>query len=484
MTIYISGHSFGYELFNVARMFFHDVKVEEKAPSKDDKGNDFAYLRRVKTDKAITLMCTVKCETQQTASIKRLSPSEADAECENSLACMLYDILCVLTGRIPSWGVITGIRPAKYVSSLLDEGSSEGEVMWRLMSRHRVSEDKARLCIDTARVSRDVERQNKDSSCSLYVSIPFCPSRCSYCSFISSAVKNNEKLIEPYIEKLCEEIEQTAKVIKELDLSLETVYIGGGTPTVLNETELKRLTDAIEKNIDIKSVKEFSVEAGRPDTITAEKLLILKNAGVTRLSINPQTANDEVLRLIGRRHTAKDIERAFFQARQAGFDNINADLIAGLTGDDFESFKRSLEWIEGLKPENITVHALTLKRASRMTKGGLLPCFDAAKMVDYAGRKLREDGYEPYYMYKQKGTVDSLENTGYSKEGKRCLYNVFIMEELHTILACGAGAVTKLVDRRRDRVERIYNYKYPTEYIDGFDEIIRRKKGVLKFYGR
>ena len=480
----MKGHSFGYELFNVARLFFRDVTVEERSPEKKDKCIDYAYLRRSRLKDRTELFCVIYKDARPLGNLKRLSADASDGECEHELACMLYDMLASTLGLSPRWGVITGIRPAKYVSALFDEGMSEEEILWLLETRHRVSEDKAKLCVSVSNHSRTAAELCTKKSCSVYISIPFCPSRCSYCSFISKAVGESKKLIEPYVGLLLEEITQTARVINESGLALETIYIGGGTPTVLSAGELSRLCDRINECFDVRAVREFSVEAGRPDTITPEKLSVLKKAGVTRLSINPQTANDEVLRLIGRKHTAADIERSFFEARAAGFDNINADLIAGLPGDDIESFKRTLSWARSLSPENITVHALTLKRSSGMTERRLSASEDAAEMVDYASRTLQCGGYEPYYMYRQKGTVDGLENTGYTLKGKECLYNIFIMEELHTILACGAGGVTKIVDRDKDFIERIYNYKYPTEYISGFDEMLKRKKGVTEYYGR
>ena len=287
-----------------------------------------------------------------------------------------------------------------------------------------------------------------------------------------------------YVEALCGELKHTSGIAKDLGLEMQTVYIGGGTPTVLSAEELRILTGAIAECFGAPTEGEYSVEAGRPDTITEEKLLVLKEAGVTRISINPQTANDTVLAAVGRRHTAADIERCYELARRLGFDNINADLIAGLPGDDLESFKHSVVWAaETLAAENITVHALTLKRASflRETESEIFSP-DASDMVDYAQRELTERGYLPYYMYRQKGTVDSLENTGYAKPGTECLYNLFIMDELQSIIACGAGAVTKLRDSRTDRIERIFDLKYPQDYLDRYEDMLARKDGIRDFY--
>ncbi len=484
MTVFIKGNRFGYELSNIARLFFRDVTVEERSPAKKDKAIDYAYLRLVRAKDSTELFCVAYIDARPLGNVKKLSKDASDKECEHELACLLYDMLCSIMGESPKWGVITGIRPAKYAAQLFESGLTEEEILWRLETRHRVNEDKARLCVSTSRYSRAAAKLNTKESCSLYVSIPFCPSRCSYCSFVSKSVERDRQLIEPYVKLLCEEIRETSKVIKEMGLKLETVYIGGGTPTVLTAFELSRLCETLNEVFDLSAVREFSVEAGRPDTITREKLSVLKGAGVTRLSINPQTANDEVLRLIGRKHTAKDVEDCFSAARQMGFNNINADLIAGLPGDDIKSFTNTLSWIKALSPENVTVHALTLKRASNLTERRLSASLDAGEMVDYAAKTLMDWSYLPYYMYKQKGTVDALENTGYTLLGKECLYNIFIMEELHTIFACGAGGVTKAVNPNEGTIKRIYNYKYPTEYINDFGEILKRKKGVTEYYGR
>ncbi|MBQ4093435.1 MAG: coproporphyrinogen dehydrogenase HemZ, partial [Oscillospiraceae bacterium] len=278
----------------------------------------------------------------------------------------------------------------------------------------------------------------------------------------------------------------TADITKNLGLTLQTVYIGGGTPSVLTAEQLQQLTDCISAVYPFPSEGEYSVEAGRPETITEEKLRVLKNAGVTRISINPQTGNDEVLRRVGRRHTAADITRCYEMARAMGFDNINADLIAGLPGDDLESFKRTLDWVQNtLQAENITVHALTLKRASTMRETvSEASSPDAAAMVAHAFSQLTAGGWAPYYMYRQKGTVDSLENTGYAKAGYECLYNLFIMDELQSIVACGAGAVTKLRHPETGVIERIYDLKYPLEYMQRFDEMLQRKNYIGDFYKR
>ncbi|MBR4973526.1 MAG: coproporphyrinogen dehydrogenase HemZ, partial [Clostridia bacterium] len=295
-------------------------------------------------------------------------------------------------------------------------------------------------------------------------------------------------LIPEYINKLCKEIEITASIANKNGLKLETVYIGGGTPTAISAEQLAEIMTAIKSNFNLSNILEYTVEAGRPDTVTKEKLKVIKNLGATRISINPQTMNDDVLSVIGRRHTAEDTKRAFLLARECGHYNINMDLIAGLPNDTLDSFKNTVNEILALNPESVTVHSLSMKRSSNLNTNGILPeinsGFIASDMVDYAREILSEKGIVPYYMYRQSKTVGNLENVGYAKTGLECLYNVYIMDETHTILACGASAVTKLREPCGDYIERIFNYKYPYEYIDRFDEIISRKDGIENFYAK
>ena len=322
----------------------------------------------------------------------------------------------------------------------------------------------------------------------MYISIPFCPSRCSYCSFVSHSVHRAKNIIPKYVELLCEELKVTAKAANDLGLKLETVYMGGGTPTALDENQLDTVLKTVRESFDMSAVREFTVEAGRPDTVTKEKLLAIKNNGVSRISINPQTLNDDVLKAIGRNHTAKQMEDAFMLARSLGFDNINTDLIAGLPSDTYESFVDTVEKIIKLDPESVTVHSLSMKRASTLSMNGDYPEIEAGKiasdMVDYARNRLSECVIVPYYMYRQSKTVGNLENVGYAKSGFEGLYNVYIMDETHTILACGASAVTKLREPNGNFIDRIYNFKYPYEYISRFDEIISRKQGIYNFYNK
>ena len=322
--------------------------------------------------------------------------------------------------------------------------------------------------------------------CSVYAGIPFCPSRCSYCSFVSRTVgdKATQALVQPYVDKLCQELTAIRRTVDKCGLRVRTLYIGGGTPTSLSAAQLTQLMAHIADTFDLSALDEYTVEAGRPDCTDAEKLHILKQYGATRISINPQTFSDAVLANIGRRHTAQDIADCFAAARQAGHRNINMDLIAGLPGDTVEGFTRSLQTAISLDPENITVHTLTLKRASDLVVEHRAAAYDdVAAMLEQCGA-LYAAGYRPYYLYRQKGTLQNLENIGWAKPGTECLYNIYIMEEVHTILSAGAGGSTKLVvpGARRGKIQRIFNFKYPNEYIGRFEEILARKKGVEEFY--
>ncbi|MFZ1651390.1 MAG: coproporphyrinogen dehydrogenase HemZ, partial [Ruminococcus bromii] len=400
---------------------------------------------------------------------------------------LLYKLLCDFTGLTQPWGILTGVRPVKLLRRLAEE-SSEEQAVKKFEKDFFVSNEKIALSRETEHNERKILELSKPESFSLYVGIPFCPSRCSYCSFVMASIERAEKLIEPYTKLLCEEIKQTAEIANKLGLRLETVYFGGGTPTTLSAEQLDTVLGTVNKSFDMSTCREFTVEAGRPDTIDIAKLFALKENKVDRISINPQTVNDEVLKTIGRKHTAQQFFDAFELARKCGFDNINTDLIAGLPTDTPESFKNSLDSIVRLNAECITVHTLCMKRASRLTTEGvtldLQQARDAREMLAYTQNILGQNEYIPYYMYRQSRMVGNLENVGWSKRGFESLYNVYVMDETHTILACGSGGVTKLKRNNPDYLERIFNFKYPYEYIDRFDELIQRKSGIMQFYGQ
>ena len=404
---------------------------------------------------------------------------------ELSLASTLYKCFVEATGYIPEWGILTGVRPLKLYSRLFKElGRTATDEYFK--NKLFVSDQKIRLCFETMEPEHSIIKKNSKNSFSLYVSVPFWPSRGSYCSFVSHSVDKAGKLIGDYVELLIKEIKQTAKIAKKQRLKLETVYIGGGTPVALSAEQIDRVMTSVKNNFDLSRISEYTVEAGRPDAINADKLVAIKKGGATRISINPQTMNDSVLEAIGRRHTAKQTKEAFALAREIGFDNINMDLIAGLPTDTFESFKKTLDEVLDLDPESVTVHSLSVKKASGISASGDLPEIEtgkiASEMVRYAKAVLTEKGILPYYMYRQSKTVGNLENVGYAKKGAEGLYNVYIMDETHTILACGASAVTKLREPDGPYIERIFNFKYPYEYISRFEEMTARKEGICLFY--
>ena len=390
-----------------------------------------------------------------------------------------------LTGYRPKWGVLIGVRPIKLLRKLTAEMGQPKAAEYFLNSLH-VSQEKTALSVRTMQHEQPILAASKPESFSLYISIPFCPTRCAYCSFVAQSTEKTGKLIPQYVDLLCKELEYTAEVAKACNLRLETVYMGGGTPTTLNAQQLGQIIDTVNKNFDMNTCREFTVEAGRPDTITADKLQAMKERGITRISINPQTLNDEVLNLIGRDHTTQQTLDAFHLARAHGFDNINMDLIVGLAGDSVESFRNTLDGVVALHPESITVHTLALKRSSNINKNGKIHFINdgegAGQMLDYVDTVLTKQNYIPYYLYRQSRMVGNLENTGWAQPGYENYYNVYIMDESHTILACGAGAVSKIKHPYKDELQRIFNFKFPYEYIDRYQEMLDRKEKVKSIY--
>lgn len=397
----------------------------------------------------------------------------------------LYRALCSVSAVTPKWGVLTGVRPAKLMHRIAASLGREGAVR-DFEERLLVSTEKAELASEVMTHENRLIALSQPDSFSLYIAVPFCPTRCAYCSFVSHSVEagSAKKLVEPYVQLLVQEIAAAGRIAQSLGLRLETVYFGGGTPTTLSPKQLTALFDAVRASFDLSHLREYTVEAGRPDTITRDKLLAIQNAGVGRISINPQSFSDRVLRAIGRAHTAAQTVDAFHLARECGFSCINMDLIAGLPEDDPASFRHSVDTAIALGAENITVHTLAVKTASFLAggQGRLCSAADTDAMVSYSGRALRSAGYYPYYMYRQSKSVGNLENVGWCKDGTDSLYNVYMMDETHSVLGCGAGAVTKLRQPGGTQIERIYNFKYPYEYIDRFDEMLRRKARISAFY--
>lgn len=476
MVLIIDPHPFRYEAEALCRMFLHgrELKITEnpQIPAEED------YIYTAVDGGEITVKAKIDGKY---AEAKRRAENEHARNLELAAFGVLTEILSIR----PKWGVLTGIRPVKLAMQMHDEGLSEGEIREKLSTQRLVSEEKLDLLLTTMEHELEIRASSKPNSVSLYISIPFCPSRCSYCTFTSHSVEKAAKLIPQYVELLCGELKDIAVLIEELGLRLETVYMGGGTPTVLTAQQLDRVLSTVNESFDMSGVREVTVEAGRPDTITAEKLAVLKKCGVGRISINPQTMDDGVLAAIGRKHTAEEVKRAFALAKTFEFDSINMDLISGLPGDNMEKFRKTVAEVIALDPDNITLHTLTVKHGANlapMAQSVFAATADA--MNEYAYGEFAKAGYFPYYLYRQKGTVDNLENVGFCKPGKEGIYNIFIMDETHTILSAGAGGVTKMKAPYDKKIERIFNFKYPYEYIERFEQMNERKEQVKEFYER
>ena len=483
MKFCLINHSFRYELEKLIRIFLPFEKIEF---SETEEITERSAVTKLENSVASAKLYLENSVFEYELNIDTDS-EDLEKECELKLALCLFECFKKASGYTPEWGILTGVRPAKLYSRLVKD-SSVAETDQYFKNVFCVSDKKLSLCKETFKREDKIISLSRPDSFSLYISIPFCPTRCAYCSFVSHSVASAKKLIPQYISTLCEEILITAKIVKELNLRLETVYIGGGTPTSVSADDIEQIMKTVEESFDMSNLREYTVEAGRPDTITFDKLSVIKKHGATRISINPQTMNNDVLIAIGRKHTAEETVKAFGLARSCGFDNINMDLIAGLPTDTADSFKNTVNKVLELNPESVTVHSLSFKRSSELNKKELFPEAEIGKvasfMVDFAHDKLSENGVLSYYMYRQSKTVGNLENVGYAKKGFECLYNVYIMDETHTILACGASAVTKLREPEGDYIERIFNFKYPYEYIDRFSELISRKKAITNFYDK
>ncbi len=488
MIINANGLPFEYELEKLTRLFFPFAPIRFSGDSPIEDGL-FAEVRLFDENNKSFLFASASWNERKVEKQEEYKPEESfdtDTEktLERSLAALLFDAYAELTDYRPEWGILTGIRPAKLYRRFSEQlGDMKTDAFFE--REFRVGNEKLNLLKRTAQSEDKIISRSQNNSVSLYISIPFCPSRCSYCSFVSHSIDRAAELIPKYVSLLCKEIEQTAEIVHRLGLKVMTVYMGGGTPTTLSAEQLTTVLQTVRRCFDY-DFAEFTVEAGRPDTITKEKLLAIKNCGVDRISINPQSMNDKVLEAVGRRHNARQTVESFNLARELGFNHINMDLIAGLPADTLESFKSTVEQVIALNPESVTVHSLSIKRSSGMGQNQSFSYLkdgkEAAEMVRFAEKRLREAEILPYYMYRQSKTVGNLENIGYAKSGFEGLYNVYIMDETHTILACGASAVTKLKSPNSGDIERIFNFKYPYEYISRFDEMLKRKEHVEEFY--
>jgi len=416
----------------------------------------------------------------------RVDEKAEDEKIKETLKKVIFKALKELTGQTYPWGTLIGIRPSKIALKLLREGKSEEEVKNIFYEKHYTWKEKAELCIDVA--GFEDKLVNKDEkTIGIYIGMAFCPTRCLYCSFASNPITKNKKIVLEYIEKLNYEIDEIKKYIDDKKLKIETVYFGGGTPTSINEDEFENLMNKIYNSfVEDRALKEFTVESGRPDSITIKKLETMKKYKVTRISINPQTMNDNTLKLIGRNHTSQDIIDKFRMARDMGFNDINMDMIIGLPGEGLNESKHTAEEIKKLSPDSLTVHGLSIKRGSIMHENFLLKKGLGLKSQDEimemyeASKKLSKDlNLTPYYMYRQKNMVGDMENVGFAKEGKECLYNIQMIEDKQTIIALGADAVTKVVFLDENRIERFGNVKDVREYINRIEEMVEGKRNLL-----
>ncbi len=485
MNLLLNRQAYFYEMENICRLFFPHLKFEKNP---EEINGDFAKCEFYSENDELFVECSVSYMNQY-LSCKEvcLMPNDSHEQ-EITMARGLYRLFSHITGISPNWGILTGVRPVKLYSSLLDDWKDQAKVQTYMNQRLLVKKEKIELCQHCYLSENQAQAYNTDNAYSLYISIPFCPTRCSYCSFVSHSIEKTKKMIPEYVDKLCVELVETAELAKSLGLSLKTIYWGGGTPTQLAADQLDKILFTLQEHFDLSHLVEHTVEGGRPDTITPEKLQVLKKHQVQRLSINPQTMHDSVLEIIGRRHTSQQVLTAYQMAREAGFTNINMDVIAGLPGDDYNGFCETLNQLMDLNPENITVHTLSVKRSSYLTSRGeiaTVPAVDEVeKMLDYANKTLSNGEFHPYYLYRQSKMLGNQENVGWSKKGYDCLYNIYMMNELHSVLAVGAGGVSRLKEPRGPQIERIFNYKYPYEYIERFSTVIERKQGVLTFYDK
>ena len=380
----------------------------------------------------------------------------------------------------PAWGALAGVRPTKISTKHMLQGGTPQSASKLLKDVYYVTPERRELAIDCSISTVKAAGLLDPADVSLYVGIPFCPTRCTYCSFVSRSIGKRTELIDPYLTALLKEIEVTGKLLAESGRKVRTIYIGGGTPTTLSAPQMARLLDTIRASFDLSLLLEFTVEGGRPDTLDAEKLQTIFNHGADRMSINPQTMEDHVLRACGRPHKAADVVRAYGEAVDAGFKAVNMDLIAGLPEDSVEGFKRSLDAVAALNPANITVHTLALKKGADLfeRRVNLPTAEEVTEMVAYANQKLRQLGYKPYYLYRQKYMSGSFENVGWSKDGLDCLYNIYMMEEVHTILSLGGGGMNK-VNLPGGKIERFHNPKFPEQYIEMLDSVLSQKEEMF-----
>ena len=443
------------------------------------EGTAVSALFRGKTWLTATAKITLNGKTVSAA--RRLKAGEETVRLRRRILQQSYYLAAVqLLDRKPAWGALAGVRPTKITTKHLLEGGTPASADRLMRDVYYVTPERRQLAVDCSESTVKAVSRMEPDDLSVYVGIPFCPTRCSYCSFVSRTVGKKTDLLDKYLAALEREIQVTARLMKESGKHLLTLYIGGGTPSILSTPQMIHLLDTLRESFDFSRCIEFTVEGGRPDTLDLEKLRAIREHGADRMSINPQTMEDSVLRACGRPHTGADVIRAYRQAEEAGFSAINMDLIAGLPTDDFDGFRRSLDAVAALNPANITVHTLALKKGADLfeKREGLSTAEEVSRMVDYSNAALRNLSYKPYYLYRQKYMSGSFENVGWSREGLDCLYNIYMMEELHTIVSLGGGGMNK-VNLPDGTLQRFHNPKFPEQYIEMIDSVCRQKEELF-----
>ena len=447
--------------------------------STSQEGEAISRLHRGST--WLTAVTTITREGKTTRIARRLKAAEETVRLRRQLLQQSYYLAALPhLEAAPAWGALSGVRPTKISTKHLLDGGTRKSADKLFREVYYVSADRRQLALDCSESTVKAAELLQPEDISLYVGIPFCPTRCSYCSFVSRTIGKKTELLDPYLAALEAEMQLTGKLLANSGKTVRTIYIGGGTPTTLSTPQMERLLDSIRDSFDLSRCLEFTVEGGRPDTLDAGKLEAIARHGADRMSINPQTMEDSVLRACGRPHTAEDVLRAYEDAMSAGFKAVNMDLIAGLPTADFDGFRRSLDTVAALNPANITVHTLALKKGADLfeKREGLSSAEAVTQMVNYANSTLRGLSYKPYYLYRQKYMSGSFENVGWSRDGLDCLYNIYMMEEVHTILSLGGGGMNK-VNFPDGSLQRFHNPKFPEQYIQQIQDVLRQKEELF-----
>ncbi len=479
MKLYLKGHAERYPVEQLQMQLFGDRPTQFVETPFSGEDGAVSSLHDGKIYRTATAKITLDGKTATAA--RRIPLTKADVRLTRRILQQSYYLAAVqLLPEAPPWGALSGVRPTKLATKVLLEGGREQDADRMLRDVYFVTPERRRLCLDASRHTLEAARLLAPDDLSLYIGIPFCPTRCAYCSFVSESVERFGEFLPPFLDCLIREIEYTGALLKRSGWHIRSLYIGGGTPTTLSSPQMTRLLDAIGTHFDLSRSLEFTVEGGRPDTLDLAKLRAIRAGGATRISINPQTMSDSVLRAIGRRHTAAETVEAFQMAREAGFDDINMDLIAGLPGDTPASFSETVRQVLALEPSNVTVHTLALKKGADLFQRRVtLPTReDVAQMLAASGRQLRAAAFEPYYLYRQKYMSGSFENVGWCRAGYTGYYNIYMMEELHSILSLGGGGMNK-INLPAGALERFHNPKYPQDYIQRIDTVLRQKDEIF-----